>query len=223
MKNLILGAVLATMAFVSSAAIIPASQFGNPETGDNIWEFTDTSGNVDDAGFVLTAEFGGSNSGISRSFGLYQYDAVGETMLNSLQIFDSADLLGLTSTSVNLDQGASTVTTQYGFIDTSLALGEIFGFYFTSDGTTTYSQEGFNPGDADFFGFYDESDPFSLYNNHIYAEDNSGQIDWVTMSITDINTDRIVGTTVDVPEPASALLLGAGLLGLVTRRKLKAA
>jgi hypothetical protein len=226
-KLLIATTLVATLAstLASTSAManfIPAFEAGgNAETGDNVWEFTDINTNQDDAGFHLTAQFGGGNSVGTREFGLYQYDAIGETMLNTLAIFSDSDMsTGVSATNVNLDFLGQTLATQYGSIDTSLAAGLLFGFYFESDGFTAYSQEAFNANGDDFFGFYDEADEFSPFNNHIYAEDGTGELDWITMSVSDIDTFRIVGTTTTtVPEPASALLMGAGLLGLAARRR----
>jgi hypothetical protein len=226
-KLLIAAALAASLATTSAmASFIPAFEAGgNAETGDNLWEFTDINDIQDDAGFHLTAQFGGSNSSGTREFGLYQYDAVNESMINTLAIFYDADMAsGSAATNVSLDFSGETLTAQGGTIDTSLALGLIFGFYFESDGNTYYSQEAFNGGGLDFFGFYDEASTLSPFNNHIYAEDNGSgsSLDWITMSVSDIDTFKIVGTTTTVPEPGSIALFGAGLLGIVARRKIKA-
>ena len=211
------------ISFSASSAMIPATLYGEAENGDDLWTFTDTSLLLDDAGFFLNAEFGSFNSSPSRSFGLYQYDFINDVMLNALQIFDDATLAtGLASANVNLDNGTQMLSTSYGVIDTSLALGLAFGFYFESDGIRYYSQNEYNAGSEDFFGLYTESDPFSVYNTHLYATDGQAgnNLDWVKMSISDIRTGTDFGIA-QVPEPTSIFLFGLAISLLLFRNRKK--
>jgi hypothetical protein len=206
--------IMLTLSMTVSAAFIP--------TSDNVWQFTDTDGTSDNAGFFLTAEAGGA----VRSFGMYQFDIGSFTMHNSLQIFDSTQITNKDSVGVNWNPLTEVVSTDYGSFDATAVAGLVFGFYFEAGGVTTYSQEGFNVGSIDHFDFYDQDDTFSPFSTQVYAQDNDTPDNWVTMSISDINTSQIVGDTctvncTTVPEPASAFLLGAGLIGLAARRKLK--
>jgi hypothetical protein len=207
-----------------NAAIIPATLYGEAETGDSMWTFTDTSGNLDDSGFVLNAEFGGSNS-TDRSFGMYQYDLANDAIVNMLEIFDSTEVnSGTASANVVLNNLTGIVSTSLTeFIDTNLVAGLGFGWYFSSDTKDYFSQTQFNTADEDFFGVYTESDPFAIANTHLYASDNGtgSSLDWVKMSISDIRTGDIVGITSNVPEPASVMLMGLGLLGMAGRRRYK--
>ena len=93
MKRLSLLLLLTLFMSAASAGFIPASINGHLESGDNVWEFTDTNNVKDDAGYFLDAQFGGSNSIGTRSFGMYQFDTVTFTKTNELQIFDDATLL----------------------------------------------------------------------------------------------------------------------------------
>ncbi len=213
-------ALLLTFSMTAQAGIIPLTLYGEIENGDELWTFTDTSRNLDDAGFFVNAQFGKFNTS-DHSFGLYQYDIVNNAMINQLQIFDTSALDGLESSNVILDRVANTVSTAYGSIDTSLAIGLGFGWYFTSDGFTSYSQRQFNGG-TDYFGVYTESDPFSVYNTHLYAMDNDtgANLDYVKMSISDIRTGGIsVINTIPVPEPSTIALFGLAVLGLSLRKR----
>lgn len=221
MTGLLLVLSLALTSVSATAGVIPATLYGEAENGDDLWTFTDTSGNLDDASFFVNTVFGEFNT-TDHAFGLYQYDIANNSMINQLQIFDTTTLDGLGSTSVNLDRTAQTVSTAFGSIDTSLAAGLGFGWYFTSDNFTAYSQQQFNVGNVDYFGLYTESDTFSPFNTHLYAMDNdSGRsLDYVKMSITDVRTGdvNLIGTT-SVPEPTGLALFGLAAMGLVAARK----
>lgn len=215
----LLGLLLA-LSMTANAGVIPATLYGEAENGDSLWTFTDTSSTLDDAAFFVNAAYGQFNTN-DHSFGLYQYDIDNNSIINQLQIFDTASLDGLSSSNVVLDKSAETVTTAYGSIDTSLAQGLGFGWYFTSDGFTSYSQSQFNNGGVDYFGVYTETDPFSVYNTHLYAQDNdSGRsLDYVKMSISDVRTGGLNIVTTSVPEPSTIALLGLAALGLRLRKK----
>jgi hypothetical protein len=213
-----LTALLMCFAMTANAGIVPATLYGEVDSGDELWTFTDTSGNLDDAAFFVNAAYGQFNTQ-DHSFGLYQYDINNNSMINQLQIFDTSSLDGLSSSNVLLDQVAQTVTTSYGSIDTSLAQGLGFGWYFTSDGFTSYSQSQFNGG-TDYFGVYTETDPFSAFNTHLYAQDNDtgSNLDYVKMSISDVRTGGI-NQILQVPEPTTLALFGLAALGLRLRKR----
>jgi hypothetical protein len=212
--------LLMLMAFSTQAAVIPATLYGDAEDGSELWTFTDGNNVLDDAGFYLNAQFGGHNTS-DREFGMYQYDINNNSMINQLMIFNNTTIdSGSGTANVLLSNLTQTVSTSYGSIDTSLAQGLGFGFYFKSDGFTSYSQAAFNGGGVDFFGFYRVTDPFSTYNTHLYAADNDtgGNLDWLKMSISDVRTGGIPNIITSVPEPSTIALMGLALVGFSLRK-----
>ena len=198
---------------VSLAGVIPV---GLTDSGDELWTLTDANSVFDDSGFEMLFEYGQFNTS-DHTFGFYQVDS-DNNKLASLDLFRAADSVGSTSNLV-WDLAGNEASTKYGIMNLDANLA--FGFYFISDDFTAYSQAALNGG-TDYMDFFWQTDQFDTNNLYVSAWDNDTgrNYDEVSIGISDVS-GFAGGASIDVPEPASAALLGLGLLGMRLRHKLR--
>ena len=218
-KQLLVGIIAFVLA--SSAFALPTNIWGDPDSGDELFTFTDTDGTNDDSTFLT--EFAWGQLFSTERFGLYQYDSGSDAIVNSLVLFDENDWIGSSSV-VSWDLGAETASNEYGSIDISLA-DYAFGLFYEVDGDTYYSQSDLNAGGTDHFSFHWDDDNSTIHDLHVYAEDDGTNIftrDFIEIGIDDVTRwvpgDDVV--VVNVPTPGGIALLSLGLFGMGFARRI---
>jgi hypothetical protein len=230
MRKLITGLALSLslLATSASAGYIPVSYTDADgdiilDDGSEGWTLSDLNLILDDSGFEMVFQSGLINTSF-HNFGIYQFDAGTDTMLDSLTVFQH-DTVGSASNLVWNILGLS-ASTQYGSMSLATGVGAEFGFWFESDGFTSYSHSVLNAGSEDFFGFYWNDDPYDVWNLAVSGSDNdlSGNLDYMQVEISDVaRVGPDTQSFTEVPEPGSLALMSMAMLGFgFSRRKAKA-